>query len=70
MNSDNTCLVGAAPNRLVALDETNVARASTKVSRDVMVRSAFGTKARYRRTLERSIVLIETRGDMVWRNGK
>ena len=48
MNSDNRCplRVGAAPNRLVAHSiETNVARGSTKVSRDVVVRSAFATKA-------------------------
>jgi hypothetical protein len=48
MNSDNTCpvRVGAAPNRLVAPIETNVAHASTKVSRDVLLWSAFATKAR------------------------
>ena len=58
------------PTGLLHSIETNVARGSTKVSRDVVVRSAFATKARYRRALERSSVLVRTRGHMVWRNGK
>jgi hypothetical protein len=73
MNSDNTCPVrGSArhPTGLLHSIETKVAGAYTKVSPDVVVRSAFATKARYHRALERSSVLIRTRGRMVWRNGK
>ena len=47
MNSDNRCPVrmGVAPTGLLHSSETNVARGKTKVSRDVLVRSAFATKA-------------------------
>jgi len=50
--------------------ETNVARASTKVSRSVVVRSAFATNAPLPSPARAQYRRIQMRGHTVWRNGK